>query len=599
MKKFIVLILIVSVFACDDFLLTESPSDFTENSIFNNVDFAEKSVNSIYSRLVQPQGFSYYMFYYMFDNDIVFTSRINNGGNMSIAHFDHSAEASYHLSVWNNFYNGVELANICINKLPQSAIWNGNNADAAHDLYGQAVTLRAFLYHNLIHIWGDVPFITKPADGGDNFYVSKTDRDSIYEFLIQDLKDVEDMVPWMSQKGTAEEVNKAYVKGLRARMALSYAGYSLRNKTFETRRGRYWQEYYKIANQECKEIIESGQHQLNPSYENVFKTIHAAKQDNNYRESFAELAFGRTVSGTLGYWLGMSFSTGDPKYGMSSPVFFTSPQYYYTFDKKDTRRNVTTELYNYKGTGADLGKQMLLTTHYYHELSKWRKSWMQPGMGGGEGQSQATGINLPLMRYSDILLMYAETENELNGPTSEAKNALASVRKRAFPEEFWPEKVDHYVDSVAISKEAFFNAIVDERMWEFGGEMLRKRDLIRWNLFGQKIRKLKEEYAKIINNDPEYDYVPDYIFWKRNDDGETIEILNPDYDLPNTTIEGYTKTAWIPKMSASAKNTTLNTYVPLIANGYDESLNNHLHPISSIIISNSNGSLSNDQMPGW
>jgi hypothetical protein len=60
----------------------------------------------------------------------------------------------------------------------------------------------------------------------------------------------------MSTTQTAEEVNKAFVKGLRARMSLAYAGFSLRNTTLETKRGRYWEEYYAIARQECKEIME-------------------------------------------------------------------------------------------------------------------------------------------------------------------------------------------------------------------------------------------------------------------------------------------------------------------------------------------------------
>ena len=202
-----------------------------------------------------------------------------------------------------------------------------------------------------------------------------------------------------------------------------------------------------------------------------------------------------------------------------------------------------------------------------------------------------------MMRYADVILMYAEAENELNGPTASAKEALSMIRSRAFSEDIWDKKVTQYVDSVGSSKEDFFNAIVDERYWEFGGEFLRKWDLIRWNLLGQKLDEMKENYTKILYEDPKYADVPNYIFWKRNEDGETIDILNPDYRINEESIAGYNRDRWMSGNSSSRKETTINDYVPVFANGYDASVNNHLYPIAGTIISNSNGSLSNDQMP--
>jgi hypothetical protein len=105
----------------------------------------------------------------------------------------------------------------------------------------------------------------------------------------------------------------------------------------------------------------------------------------------------------------------------------------------------------------------------------------------GSSSSKGTGINWPLMRYSDVLLMLAEAENEINGgPTGLGREALAKVRRRAFDAEFQTAKVDNYIANLN-SKEAFLEAIVNERAWEFGGECLRKFDLVRWNIYGRKI----------------------------------------------------------------------------------------------------------------
>ena len=81
----------------------------------------------------------------------------------------------------------------------------------------------------------------------------------------------------------------------------------------------------------------------------------------------------------------------------------------------------------------------------------------------GSTSNKGTGINYTYMRYADVLLMYAEAANENhNGPTPQAKEALKKVRNRAFAAEDQPEMVDTYVDKLT-SKEDFFDAIVKER----------------------------------------------------------------------------------------------------------------------------------------
>ncbi len=452
----------------------------------------------------------------------------------------------------------------------------------------------------MIKIFGDVPFKVTSTQADDNYYLPKTDRDEIFEYLIQDLKDAEDYLPWMRETNTAERVSKAFLKGLRARMALSYAGYSLRNITHETRRGRYWQDYYKIANQECKELINSSEHKLNPSFENVFRTLHSYSQDMTNKEILFEIPFGRLISGRIGYDIGMYFAFTVPstKYGRGNGTVRTSPYYYYSFDREDKRRNVSVELYQYGVTGFVDVQRLISAAGTEFRPCKWRKSWINPAMGGDLQTAQFTGVNWPIMRYADILLMYAETENEINGgPTQEAKDALSMIRERAFSNDQWSSKVTDYVESVSGNKDDFFDAIVDERAWEFGGEMLRKTDLVRWNLLGTKVREMKEECQKIVNDDPKYvDLVPNYIFWKTANDGEIIEILNPDYRLPSTAIPGYTRGNWMPLISAASKTAFISS-INNVAHAYDEAKNNHLHPININIIEASNGVLKNDQIP--
>jgi hypothetical protein len=105
----------------------------------------------------------------------------------------------------------------------------------------------------------------------------------------------------------------------------------------------------------------------------------------------------------------------------------------------------------------------------------------------GKTTTGATGINFAYIRYADVLLMFAEAENELNnGPTEDAKEALKTVRRRAFAAENQADKVDAYV-AAATTKEDFLDLVLNERKWEFAGENMRWKDLVRNNKYAEKV----------------------------------------------------------------------------------------------------------------
>jgi hypothetical protein len=595
-NRFIISILtvVIAFASCDDFLQTTSNSSFTEATSFANLDFAQKQVFGIYAGFTGSYSYANLLLYAKSGSDIEMVAGASDDGKRDMARYSGTDSNDDIGRIWNQFYQNIERANICIDNLPVSPIWTNEYSNEAKALYGEAVALRALCYYELVSLFGDVPFLIKSAQAGDNFYVEKTDRDEIYEYLIQNLKEVEDYVPWMSS--TAERVNKAFVKGLRARMALAYAGYSLRNKTFETRQGRHWQEYYPIALQECVEIREAQKHHLNPSFENVFRTIHAYQQDVANKEVLFEIAFGRGISGRISQVIGMRFPTSpaDQKYGRAAAEISSNFAYFYSFTPGDTRRNVSVELYDYNTTNAE-GQQRLTGVNQLKPC-KWRRNWITPSMGGNMATVQFTGVNWPIMRYSDVLLMLAEAENKVNGPSELAKSALREVRERAFPSDMWDKQVSHYTDSVASNQVNFFQAVVNERAWEFGGEMIRKYDLVRWNLLADKIEALKTMAMAIINDEAAYKWVPKAIYWRTKADGETIDLLNQDYDMPGVTmVEGYNRQLWL---SGNPSNKgSVESFLNLVWGGYNPAKNNHLLPLTSSIISSSKGVLSNDQIP--
>ena len=154
------------------------------------------------------------------------------------------------------------------------------------------------------------------------------------------------------------------------------------------------------------------------------------------------------------------------------------------------------------------------------------------------------GIKPVVMRYSDILLMAAEIENELNGPTAQAKDWFLQVRSRAYKGH--ETEAEDYVAALS-SKEAMFNAIVDERALEFCGEFLRKADLIRWNLLSKKLESVKMEMYDLREMKGDFSYLSGDIYWRVGDDNESVVIYGlgrkeqvvPDGDWEK--IAGYIK----------------------------------------------------------
>jgi hypothetical protein len=438
-------------------------------------------------------------------------------------------------------YEGIERANVTIKYIPASDLYNnGSEADKVkmRKLYGEVLTLRAQFFHELIRNWGDVPAPFEPSADQKDLYLPKTDRDTIYDRLLEDLKLAATLVPWRSESGDpSTRITKAAVKGLRARLALARGGYSLRRQPQQMIRREDFRKYYQIALEECRDIIQSSQHGLNPSFENLFRSIHGGNRRDPLNEWIFEVgAFGgnsRTDS-KLGYANGLRINA-DSKYGTANGGVVAIPTYFYEFDSiGDSRRDVTLAYFE-----IDNKDNKVLTTATDMRDGKYRKYWTSLN-----GTNQNLGINWPILRYADILLMYAEADNEINnGPSAAAISAFELVRKRAFT------GYESRTGTTPTDKDGFFNAIVKERLLEFGGEGVRKYDLIRWNLLATTINATRANLRAFMTGTGRYANVPEYIYTIPN------KVLNgsiPD-EIADFTLYGgkVPKVMFQPAQSAS------------------------------------------------
>jgi hypothetical protein len=169
------------------------------------------------------------------------------------------------------------------------------------------------------------------------------------------------------------------------------------------------------------------------------------------------------------------------------------PSYFYLFDSTDTRRDVTCCPYNVAANGSTKVAQAITAICD----GKYRRDWITNPVIPPSSAVQYMSLKWQLIRYSDVLLMFAEAENEINGgPTTAAYNTLNMVRRRGYGKPI--NTPDATVDIAAgLSKSDFFKAVVRERALELGGEGVRKYDLIRWNLLGTALAESKANMIKM------------------------------------------------------------------------------------------------------
>ncbi|MDW7690447.1 RagB/SusD family nutrient uptake outer membrane protein [Flammeovirgaceae bacterium SG7u.111] len=587
--KFIIMTLAAFMLtACDDFLAPESLSTFDSNYIFSNAEDARKAVNAIYVHF-SHDGFRSRLSNNMTGNtDIEHQGGSSDGARYQIWRLDaqeNNGDLGY---IWDIGYKAIRDANIAIEGIEDSEALNSSDvqlSDMMHHLLGEAYTLRAYWYSMLIFYFGDVPFSAEAPKVGIEFNLPKEDRNVILSTVIQDLIDVEERMMWADQLPFGiEQVNREYTMGMIARLSLQRGGYYLTPSMAMEREADYL-DYYKIANDYAKKLIELKDRELTPDFRQVFmnqcKFISPVNEDMLFEVPFA------VGEGDVAWNIGIRVDAGNHPYGSGSNYMAMPPTYLYSFDPLDKRVDVTCGLYM---INSDFEQELVSSSGMNISQGKWSRHFLDTPPGAST--SKGTGINWPMMRYADVLLMHAEAENELNGPSADAQSALRRVRQRAFDEADWADKVDLYISNVSTSKENFFNAIVDERAWEFGGEMIRKYELIRWNLYDTKITKMVTDLKKMADdaNSGAGD-LPDYLYTKLDDNGDLL-IYNKFRKVAGAPDDTWTRQSWLINMY----DANLGTYSEWITRDWANYTSpvRYIFPIPTIGIDNSRGVLTND-----
>jgi hypothetical protein len=608
--------------ACNDYLETVSPSSNSVDATFASPTDTYNALMGVYALMCEDAMYSSRIsLFWMTNTDIEITamgtSDYRNADRRGLSNYGSrpTIDMPDITNPWEHLYNAISRVNLCIVNIPESQATKGEYNKQMMAYYGEALTLRALFYMELCRQWGDVPFRTEPATP-QTFYVDRTDRDVIYEHLLDDLAEAEKYLPWVteSESGSVERVSKGFALGLTARIAMYRAGYSLR-RDGQTRQGSEPEKYYQIAKDACQRLIAEGPHRLTPNFHDYFITQCRNQLDNNY-ESLFEVGFGVGHSGEVGYSIGTKFDPGSAYYGSQNTGYVTTtPVFLYSYDPSDVRRDVTVNIYLYQNaTSDDVGtgpirvyRQKIVSSPSFR-IGKWSLKHLTGAALSGSVSATAkyfNGINWPIMRLADVYLLLAEAEYRLNGVTGVAQEALKTVRRRAFKLSEHTEKVDQYVAS--LSGDAFFEAIVNERAWELAGEGVRKYDLVRWNLLANKLQECKEENLAFVtagqlpNKYPNsrYNPIPSTLYYKFDYSSNHPEIDMSTLDLyrtPATIPSGpddYSCSGWVTITGKTLTDYT-TWFEEQVNYGYDPNINNHLFAFPSTVISTAGGLWNND-----
>lgn len=625
-KTFVLGLGILGLSSCSDFLDQDSPSEMNDNTVFNNTYYARLALNKVYGDLTLDQTYSQSIpIIWGLNSDCELvdglgTDASNTSSERGNMNYNANPGWARLSQVWDAMYGIIENANIVIEGVEGSDLIKENGSDKTTMLRykGEALTLRAMIYFDLIRFFGDIPMKMETTQTDlSNVYLKKTDRDEIMDRLIQDLEEATEYLSWAGEASyTTEYITKGYAHALLANIALSRAGWHIReaaksgyetapfsDPTYPTQRcdAETRTKLYELAQKHLSIVITSGVHKLNPSIENHWYLINQRSLDEMYKENVFEIPMGLAKTGELGYTVGVRINGASTKYGLkgnsSGKLKLTAP-YLYSFDKNDIRRDLTCAAYQLKETDKVLKEEMLGNTPFGLYCAKWdirkmNEEWRQAAISAGEAKCM-TGINTVRMRYPQILLMYAETVNELKGPDGtgdaglSAREALKEVHKRAFAD---ANKTASVADiDAASSKEALFDLIVNENAWELAGEGFRKFDLIRWNLLSEKIDQFKDDYKTQLNEG----IYPEKLYFKYKPNTYEIDMESVCwYGVPEST-EGYENKGFFGSELTASTKTQLETNLPSISSGLNATvINRYLLPIASTTISASNGMLSN------
>lgn len=449
--------------SCND--LDQTPiSSISVDNFYNTPAEVETAINGIYDE------FTYGGFYGIYNNASVYlddlgTEYMKAGANTNSAHireignFAVSTSNQFMIDMWEWSYVGINRANVVIDQVEQGTFTDEERTRLA----GEAKILRAIYYFNLVRWFGAVPLVLHDGEGEGQ---ARNSEDEVFAQIVSDLE-AGTRLPESFGGSTDGRATRYTALGLLSKVYLTWS------QLLSDQSNAHVQEYQQKSIAYADQVIASGKFAL----EEYFLDNWAVNKKNG-KESLFQIQHQNmnNISGHCTF--AMNWSNSEPVL-----ILQNGHPAYDRFDPRDQRKagSFAKTLPVPGLTGAD-GRDSIFTfdTPLFRKyIDTINYSLATPLTG--------ENTNTSYLRYAEVLLLKAEAENELNGPTATAYEAINQVRRRAF--RHFPVSQPSADDLPAgYTQEQFRWALQRERFNEFVAEGQHWFDLQRWHILVKTIR---------------------------------------------------------------------------------------------------------------
>jgi hypothetical protein len=434
--KYIFLMMIVAIAgnSCTDFLEESDKSNFTPENYFKTVAHAQSIVNAIYADFRMSAGGDYGGTPYFMTDFLTGTANTNVGQNVQINKIrmaNNDSDNEYSKSWWNAAYRAIANANFAIAKIP--AIDMDETTKSSY--LGEAYFLRAYHYFNLVRLFGNVPLVLVPVDASSpELYPQQASVEEVYNQIVADLKEAEKTsLKWNDESGRA---TMGVVKAVLGQVYLTMAGYPLKKG----------QNYYAQAAAKLKEVIDSDVYSLFDSYND----LHDVSMDNKKEHMFmVQYQSGSSIENGLQY-LYLPYNLDVSYYSTETGSLVVLNEFLATYEEGDKRTDEKEFYFSNYTSNQNRDETVQFGAYYVYKFFDE----------DAHLRTAKSGLNYPLLRYADILLAYAEAQNEADGsPSTTAYEAVNKIRERA-----------RLKALSGLSQDAFRKAVWKERWHELSYE---------------------------------------------------------------------------------------------------------------------------------
>lgn len=510
--KLAVVLLLGVTTACSSFLDVEPKTQWTTDSFFDSDKKVDLAIAGMLSTFSSGQAYGENLSMSMvYGTDEGYYAR-GWDDNWPVSCNTHVSNSLDVEQTWMGLYKVVNNANLLIDKIEKESF----SEEKYNQYIAEARFLRALAYQNLASWWNEVPLRTSPTTTQADNLLAVSTQAEVYAQIEADYKFAAlHLLHSKDANYIPGRPNKMAAEGLLARAYMKMATYPMKETA-----------YYDSAKIHIETIFADGWHELRTStadslgYRLLFKDLIGGNFD--LKESMFEIVFknnldiGMPGMSRIGNDNGLAFeykAVGHPS--TNHRAVQVSPLFSMMYEGDDKRRRWNIPGIQYTNKQQIKRVTNIFAPHYTPgKFRRWEPAnWDDVDDTDEKNEIEeyvlltnettvernTSPIDFPVLRYSDVLLMYAEAVNAVNGPTPEAIAALDQVRQRAGLEAIQvsnPEKVG--------SQAAFFEEIVDERFRELAFEGIRKHDLIRWEKLGEKLQALDESMKAHPNYDPNY-----------------------------------------------------------------------------------------------